>query len=194
MAFSTYAGFEVFDIQPLKPANQSFTLRYLVLGKDMQVRKKYVFEGERDRFEYEYLLKDLGEIATFRDFFRRKKGKLTPFWIKSGKRDYKLIQSAPTNSQTLVVEKSYLEYTFPFRRHIYIPYLDHYARITSVQDNPDNQTLVIDSPLPADLPAGETIMNLYLVRFDTDTLVFEFRDRNVAFVKLSFVELQEETP
>jgi len=84
----------------------------------MQARKKYVFEGERDRFGHEYILSGLSEIATFRDFFRRKKGKLTPFWIKSGRRDYRLIQSAPTGSQTLVVEKSYLEYTFPFRRHI----------------------------------------------------------------------------
>jgi len=50
MAFPTYAGFEVFDVQPTRPARQSFTLSYIVLGKDMQARKKYVFEGERDRF------------------------------------------------------------------------------------------------------------------------------------------------
>lgn len=194
MAFPTYAGYEVFDVRPISPARQSFVLNYVLLGRDLQARKKYIFEEENDIFELEYLLSGLSDIALFRNFFRSKKGKLTPFWIKSWKNDYKLIQEAPASSTSLVVETSYLEYTFPFKRHIYIPSLNHYAKITGVQTNPDNQTLLINNPLPNTLPAGSIIMNIYLVRFDTDTLVFEHKDKNVTYVRLRFKELQEETP
>ncbi len=189
-----YKGFEIFNFTPLRDLEKTHVLDYTIVGREEQKRKKFSFEKTKNSFSAEFLLASLEEIYQLREFFRRHKGKLKAFWLKSYKRDYTLVQSAVSGSTQLVVKKSYLEYTFPFKRHIYIPSINFYAKIIGVSENTDSQVLYIDTPLPSQLDSSELIMDIYLVRFNTDALVFTFRASNIAYTKLSFVELQEETP
>ena len=192
-----YKNYYVFpyELKPIYPATYNLSTNYVLLGRDWQKRRRYLFDRSKQILEFEYVFTNLQDVWGLKQFFYDRKGRYEPFWLRGYKTQTQTTTSATTTSTNITVVYNYEDYYVDnYVLHIYIPSIDFYAKVISYTKGVNDITLGLDTALPVDLPANSDIEYVYFVRFGSDTLELEFRRLWVAEGKLSFKWLVEESP
>ncbi len=136
-------------------------------------------------------------------FVDRRRGRLKPFWLPSGRHDVSLAQDAASGAGSVRVWSSGYGAAIwplgPYRRHLALRRPSgayDFRKVTAVTQNLDGtETLTLSSTLSAALPmAGSMVSHLILYRLDEDLVRIAFR--TVAFAEAQFplLELPAEVP
>ncbi|MFV0480533.1 MAG: hypothetical protein ACK5LP_00985 [Campylobacteraceae bacterium] len=188
----TYLGYEIFTKDPLIEAqSSSINNEYILIGKDYKKQSKYVYQPTQRGFVWNFFLKDSADKANLRNFFISHFGRYRAFWLPSFKNDFEIIFQTTQNSFTC--KKAFrAEGFFNQKRHIYIPDFSFASKIDVITTNDETETVTLLNNLPNII--GSNVMNLFLVRFDSDDFKIEAIGRKAFKVNLSFKEVQGETP
>jgi len=199
-------GYDVFEIQP-NTAEKDRLMSYgrTIRTVDAQTGRMKVFDRSGVAISttkgFLWTLHGREEIAEFRAWFARRSGRLVPFWLPTWQHDLFLHQLTGASMASIAFRKTgYAKYQFekPARRYIRIALLDgsgrrYYRRITAAVEGTDAETLTLDSPVGIALrPDMCMISFLHLVRSASDAAEISWITRDVAEVKLEFVELPKE--
>jgi hypothetical protein len=146
------------------------------------------------------------EIAAYRAWVARRRGRQAPFWLPTWQHDLVQALDAPAGSAALVVQKTgYTRYQFPqgARRYLCVTMLDgsgarYYRHVVSAAEGDTTETLGLDSPLSltAAVAVGSCMVSfLQLVRLASDEPELAWHTRDVAEAQFDCVELPlEVTP
>jgi signal recognition particle receptor subunit beta len=194
----TYKGFELFPYVPfIDGQNNIISNAFVEVGKETKRQNKTILTPTNRSFQWTFSAKTLAEAKAFRAFFEGKKGRLTPFWLPSFKRDITLITQANMGTITLYAKKALRNFgMYGQKRHIYIPTLGFAAKINAVTiidaTVQSDEILTIDTVLTNNVYM-QVIEYLFLVRFNSDEFVLE-KDGTRFKTTFNFIELQGETP
>lgn len=144
------------------------------------------------------------QITALRDFVDARKGRAVPFWVLSHNQDLQLAADASSGATTLTVHwVGYTQRLFTLggsRRHLalYAPgSAPIYRKVTAASDPGTGltETLTLDSPLAAALPAATTVLSfLRLCRLEDDAVTTRWITNDKAEAELRFRELPQEAP
>lgn len=192
----TYAGYELWspvrhDTQSMGTTNNSY-----IIGEFWQHQLKYSDQPSEVSMRLTMLQFTAAERKALRDFFDSKFGQVTPFWLRSYKRNFVVATAAINGATDVVVEESGQRAGLNgITRHVYIPELDICRKISSHTVGASTVTLTLDSGITGPLSAYARLENLYLVRFDVDTLeISSIETDGVSMSDISLIEVQRETP
>lgn len=193
-----YKGFELFPYTPfIDGQNNIISNQFVEVGKETKKQTKTILTPTNRSSQWTFSAKTLAEAKALRAFFRSKKGRLTPFWLPSFKRDITLIAQANSGAMALYAKKALRNFgMYGQKRHLYIPTLSFAAKINAVTlidaTTQSDEILTIDTALTSNVEI-QMIQYLYLVRFNSDEFVLE-KDGTRFKTTFNFIELQGETP
>jgi len=190
----TYLNFDIFDIVPLvDPQSNTIDNNYFLVGKEAKKQEKFSYEAPYRTFSWTYFLRNLGEARALRSFFRQKYGRYGSFWLPSFKNDFEFISYDPQNLNSIKCKAANRDVTlFNIKRHIFIPSLNFAAKVTLITVANGVETITLSSPAPVGITPDTTIMNLFFVRFNSDSFKLEKAETKYK-TTLSYIELQGES-
>ena len=194
---TTYRSYPVFPDSNL-PDNE---IQYSVIsdlnaiGKSFNKELTHFNELGRFKMQMKFFCKSHQERAALRDFFYSVQGKYKPFWIRTFKHQFDLLETTSAGERTIRVRptndalvNSYIKET-----HIYVPKQDAAYEILAVSSGFDDNNnpyteLTLKDPLGGTLEPCDTMERFLFGRFDTDTITFNFDDIRYSTTDLTFIE------
>lgn len=145
-------------------------------------------------------LRTLPRIQAVRRWLYARRGSATPFWMHSGKADFKLLQRIEAGIQELVVADTGYHGVYEHRENrqdiaIFTRRGTFYRRIvsTATGEGPGEAILKLDQIMPTRIEPGEVIMVsfLSLVRLDGEVIDFLWRSDQLVTTNISTRLLSE---
>lgn len=194
-----YLGYEVLEIQPYVSLDHGIESYHELLGETYNLRIKYNVSSPQEKLSFLLIHKNKTEYRTIANFFDSKKGSYIPFWCRQHKASYTASNLSSSGSSSIIVtNNSTLASLAGVVRHIYIPNLNSFHKITAFAeiDSGANVALTITPPLSGNVQIGDYIENAYLVRFVSDVLTTNASSLGpgITETEISLIELQGETP
>lgn len=140
------------------------------------------------------------EVQALKIWFAARKGRLTPFWLPTGRQDLLLAQpTGPSDLGLSVSACGYTRHAYPqrARRHLAISLpsgTTAYRQVTAAQEVGPMETLTLSASLGEALNVGSWLSYLVLCRLASDDLDLQWITNEVAEAQLRFVEVPQEAP
>jgi hypothetical protein len=140
------------------------------------------------------------EVAALKAWFVALRGRLTPFWMPSGRRDLLLAEVSSTESTTFILKPcGYVKYGWPSRSRRNVAFRLPggsfvYRQIVSVEDHVSTERIIVDPAIEESLPAGSWISYLHLCRLASDELKITWHNDSVAEASFKILERPQEVP
>lgn len=195
----TYNGVEVYTAPTnwINPMQLSYDASYDLLDSDTGVFSLRQRAGwPTITRSHEWLNKDKTVSTDVRNFFSRRRGRLTPAWIPTGTVDFKLAEDAgQTSSVIRVIDNDYgsLVNQHPARKHIVIQLRGGTNIIRGITGyTPDvdgTAVLALDATIGQNITiAGvRRISFIGLYRLASDSVTFSWRTDEVSIVQSNFL-------
>jgi len=198
-------GYDVLEIQPNASENRSMVYDRTIRKVDFNTGRFKTFDRSGTAISktkgFLWTMHGRAEIAAFRSFMARRKGRLVPFWVPTWQHDLELALPVSAADTTITVRKTgYVQYQFdnPARRYLCFIRLDgsgqkHYRKVTGVVEKTSTEILTLDSPTGVNINPGMCIVSfLNLVRLAGDSVELRWITSEVAESNLEFTELPGE--
>ena len=137
--------------------------------------------------------------ASLFNFFGLQLGRLGSFWVRSHKGDW-VVAEAQTSGQAdlTFLNSATFNPGLSRKRHVHLVRIGQDIELVTPAPSPpdDNRNFTIDPTLSANVNLNDVAENLYLVRFDSDTLTRTARPQQPGSSEsdVVFSELQQEMP
>lgn len=196
----TYLGIPVFDYDPEQVMSWAARNEYELLGDVRQKRRKWTQEATERVIQVGLRLPDLAALDAMRRFFDGRRGREAAFWVRSKRPNMRLAAAAQESATEIEVDEAgQVAGLTGLRRHAWSPRTGGMFGISNATlvGNGDRVRLEISPALAAELQTGDDLHEMYLVRFDSDTLGVDSPTGLVEDVRdTEFVlqEVQGETP
>lgn len=202
---TTYRDIEVYLLKPdwVSPPTFSFDNQFVTLGADDIGALAFDQKADFPMIirQHRYVHKTRAQIAAFRQFLARRRGRLSACWVPSWNSDF--IITAPVDSSASVItvkDNGYRAFVdaHDARRDIAIflksQTVPVMCRINSTVDNFNGTINLVLSAVvgqsfdPADI---RQVCHLNLFRFGSDALTLQWPTRNVVLAMLSWLLVKE---
>lgn len=150
-------------------------------------------------FEMTVTLEGRQEIASFKALIRDLRGRALPIWVPTWLPD--MMPTADFSGSTMVIESiSYEDELFPFNARKHLAIIDHtgaiYIRgVSGASDNGTTETITLNASMGQTIYANACLVSFLLyARLIADTVQIVWNSRQLAEVRIGFVELPREAP
>jgi hypothetical protein len=203
--FTQYRGIDVLEVSPNWAGAMKRTIkRSLVVldSKTGDVTVEPKGSSPVPTAPFNYWIDGRANVASFRAFIDRRRGRLTPFWVPTWDQDLLLAHDVAAADTTIKVAASgYTRYQFPAVSRRDLAFISRagslvYARATgSVENGDGTETITFASPIGANLPASKTMISfLVLCRLDQDAIDLEWTSSDHADAVVATAEVPREVP
>jgi len=199
MAFDTYGGLPVFDIEPDWAKHGEIDInREAWVAKAFAASYAETPEDEPQlAWTWQYLLEDQEEIQDFIDFFDLCRGKWGSFWMPSFCTDLLVTKGFSSGDKALYIQDvGYEKYWLPndcLGRHVQLLFPDGSVAHRKIEMAPASGMVYLDQPLGYTCPEANLnfVMCSFLLfcRFGSDDMELEYLLESAARLKMSYVTL-----
>lgn len=194
---TTYAGYDVFAPEIGAPEQAQIVNRFVTQGDFHNAREAYITKETDTIFSIEVYQDNAVDRQTLKDFFKSKKGKLTPFWYISPIPVGRLLQSVSSGTTVTMENTSKLYKLLSQEMFLYFDATSVVSKVVSIapkfnaEFGSHEEITLTDAIL--NLTSKDSFVYLMMfVRFDQDTLSIDYDNYKTSSSKLVLKELHAE--
>lgn len=184
-------------VVPVASINESVNANPVLTGEDWQKKTSINHFKAEKTLNLQFITTSNADAISLKDFFTSTiEGRLTGFWSPLWVQKWNPVTNGTSTTSLKVARGNRSNYLTAAARHLVIwenNFSDtpQFAEVNSIAQA-GFETLTLDASVTYNRKSF--IFGLYFVRFGSDTFTIEFNGGDTYIIKLSFKELQNETP
>jgi hypothetical protein len=199
---TTYLGIEVLEASPNTREDPSDSFHRSLYVKDPGSGKRNVRARDtcpKVTRPYIWTCQNRAEIQALKEWFSRRRGRLVPFWIPTGRQDLLLAQDVGSSDPGISIQScGYAQFLFPSPARRHLAFIAHgslvYRQVLSATEMNGTDNLGLSSPLGMAFPKNGLVSFLVLARLASDDLEMVYHTESIAEATLHYIEIPGEVP